>query len=85
MAESIRTVFEAGVGAHHDPEDVARGAIELPGKDVPERHPLTSVAIGITNSLLHPEEDLHHLILSAVQMVRTAKLRSGSRVVVDRD
>ncbi|MGH9004965.1 MAG: hypothetical protein ACRDYV_17725, partial [Acidimicrobiia bacterium] len=77
--------LEAGVAAHHDPEDVARGAMELPGAQAPVRHPLTSVAIGISNSLLHPEEDLQELILSAVQMVRTAKLRSGNRVVVDRD
>ncbi|MGH8993015.1 MAG: response regulator [Acidimicrobiia bacterium] len=85
MAEAIRSAFEAGVAAHHDPEDVARGAMELPGAQAPVRHPLTSVAIGISNSLLHPEEDLQELILSAVQMVRTAKLRSGNRVVVDRD
>jgi PleD family two-component response regulator len=85
MAEAIRAAFDAGVAAHHDPEDVARGAIELPGAEGAVRHPLTSIAIGITSSLLHPAEDLQELILSAVQMVRTAKLRSGSRVVVDRD
>jgi GGDEF domain-containing protein len=89
MAEAIRAAFDAGATAHHDPEDVARGAIELPAGSAAgermDRHPLASVAIGITSSLLHPEEDLQELILSAVQMVRTAKLRSGSRVVVDLD
>ena len=85
MAEAIRAAFDAGVGAHHDPDDVTGGAIELPGADdTSNRYPLASVAIGITNSGLHPDEDLQALVLSAVQMMRTAKLRSASRVVVDR-
>ncbi len=86
LAEAIRAAFDAGSAAHHDPEDVAQGAIELPGEnDLAARHPLTSVAIGITNSGLHPGEDLQELILSALQMMRTAKLRSASRVVLDRN
>jgi PleD family two-component response regulator len=85
MAEAVRHAFDAGVSAHHDPEDVARGTIELPDEELVARHPLPSVAIGITNSHLHPDEDLQKLILSAVQMVRTAKLRQQSRIVVDRN
>ncbi|MGH9036943.1 MAG: GGDEF domain-containing response regulator [Acidimicrobiia bacterium] len=84
VAESILTAFEAGVGAHHDPDDVARGTIELGEGGAVHRHDLLSVAIGCTSSLLHPAVDLQELLLSAVQMMRTAKLRHGSRVVVDR-
>jgi PleD family two-component response regulator len=85
MAEAILATFEAGIAGHHDPEDVARGAIGLPGEgQTPPRHPLVSLAIGITSSVLHPADYPQELLHAAVQMVRTAKLLAGSRLVVDR-
>jgi DNA-binding response OmpR family regulator len=85
LAEAILAAFEAGIAGHHDPGDVARGTIDLPGEEATTpRHPVVSLAVGITSSLLHPEHYPQELLHAAVQMVRTAKLRAGSRLVVDR-
>jgi GGDEF domain-containing protein len=95
MAEAILAAFEAGIAGHHDPEDVARGTmgdfedvaprtIGLPGQEeTAPRHALVSLAIGITSSLLHPAHSPQELLHASVQMVRTAKLRAGSRLVAD--
>jgi diguanylate cyclase (GGDEF)-like protein len=85
LVEAILADFEAGIAGHHDPEDVARGTIELPGEaETVPRHPVVSLAVGVTTSLLHPAGYPQELLHAAVQMVRTAKLRAGSRLVVDR-
>ena len=85
MAEAIMAAFEAGIAGHHDPEDAARGTIGMPGEgQTPPRHPLVSLAIGITSSELHPVHYPQDLLHAAVQMVRTAKLMAGSRLVIDR-
>jgi diguanylate cyclase (GGDEF)-like protein len=85
MADAVLAAFQAGIAEQHDPEDVARESIPLP--DEPEtaaRHPLVSLAIGVASSERHPDDYPGELLQAAVQMVRTAKLRSGNRLVVDR-
>jgi PleD family two-component response regulator len=85
MAEAIMAAFGADIAGHHDPEDAARGTIGMPGEgQTPPRHPLVSLAVGITNSALHPGHYPQELLHAAVQMVRTAKLLAGSRLVIDR-
>ncbi len=83
LAAGVLGAFEAGIEAHHDPEDVARGELGAreEGQHAP---PLVSLAVGITTSLRHPTDFPQELLHAAVQMVRTAKLRSGNRLVIDR-
>jgi diguanylate cyclase (GGDEF)-like protein len=85
LAEAILAAFDAGIAGHHDPEDVARGTIELPDEEeTAHRHAIVSLALGIATSVQHPAHYPQELLHAAVQMVRTAKLREGSRLVVDR-
>lgn len=85
LAENVMAAFDAAIAGHHNPEDVARGTIEVEGEDETRpRHPVVSLAIGIATSVQHPDHYPQDLLHAAVQMVRTAKLRAGSRLVVDR-
>ena len=76
--------FDGAVSAHYDPEDAARGCLEVPDRRGELRkHPLVSVSLGIA---WHVGGDRDHraVVAAAAEMKRWAKRQPGAVVAVDR-
>jgi diguanylate cyclase (GGDEF)-like protein len=85
LARRAVEIFDAGSPALHDPEDVARGALEVPDRQgALRRFPLVSVSVGVVSSERRRFRDRREVVAVVSEMKAVAKSRPGSAVAVDR-
>ena len=78
-------IFDEQVPALHDPEDAARGVLEVVDrKGVHRQYPLTSVSIGIAMSGRKQYRDRREVVAIAAEMKSVAKQTEGSSIAIDR-
>ena len=78
-------IFDRAAAGLHDPEDVARGGIEITDRLGQVRSfPLVSVSIGVAGSERRHFEDYRQVVAVATEMKAVAKRSPGSAVAVDR-
>ena len=69
----------------HDPDDVARGYLEVVDrKGIMRDYPLVSVSVGIATSERRRFDDYREVVLVATEMKGVAKGEVGSAIAVDR-
>jgi diguanylate cyclase (GGDEF)-like protein len=77
--------FDAHVPALHDPEDVARGGLEVTDRQgVLRKFPLVSVSVGVATSERRHFDDYREVVVVATEMKGVAKGEVGSAIAVDR-
>ena len=85
VAREIIAGFEARVLALYDPDEAARGWIDLTDRrGRRRRYALLSVSIGVATNVGRPLDDHRRLVDLATEMKQNAKSREGSAVAVDR-
>jgi DNA-binding response OmpR family regulator len=85
VAREIIAGFEARVPALYDPDEAARGWIDLTDRrGRRRRYALLSVSIGVATTVGRPLDDHRRLVDLATEMKQNAKSREGSAVAVDR-
>lgn len=85
LAEKITTRFDAGIGAHYDAADRARGWIEVRDRRGKLRHiPFATVSIGIVNVPPGRFDGAVAAGRAAAEVKEVAKRQSGSTWAVDR-
>ena len=78
-------VFDGGVQALHDPDDVAAGVISIVDRQGKERrYPLVSVSIGVAMTGRRHFPDHRAIVAVATEMKVVAKAKPGSAVAIDR-
>jgi DNA-binding response OmpR family regulator len=88
-AESVAREIIAGFGARvpalYDPDEAARGWIDLTDRrGRRRRYALLSVSIGVATNVGRPLDDHRRLVDFATEMKQNAKSREGNAVAVDR-
>jgi diguanylate cyclase (GGDEF)-like protein len=77
--------FDDHVPALHDPEDVARGGLEVRDRQGNvRRFPLVSVSVGVATTERREFHDHREVVAVATEMKGVAKAEPGSAVAVDR-
>jgi DNA-binding response OmpR family regulator len=77
--------FDAHVLALHDPDDVARGGLEIADRQgVLRSFPLVSVSVGVATSERRVFDDYREVVVVATEMKGVAKGELGSAIAVDR-
>jgi DNA-binding response OmpR family regulator len=77
--------FDEHVPALHDPEDVARGGLEIADRQgVMRKFPLVSVSVGVATSERRHFNDHREVVMVATEMKGVAKGEVGSAIAVDR-
>ena len=85
ICRRVIDIFDAAAPRLHDPQDAARGFIEVSDRQNKVRQfPLVSVSIGIAQSGLRPYADHREVVAVATEMKKAAKARPGSAVAIDR-
>src|SRR4051794_38467123 len=78
-------LFDEGVRALHDPEDVAAGYISIVDRQGNERrYPIVSVSIGVAMTGRRHYADHRAIVAVATEMKVVAKRQPGSAVAIDR-
>jgi diguanylate cyclase (GGDEF)-like protein len=78
-------IFDEGVTALHDPEDVEAGHILIVDRQGNERrYPLVSVSIGVATTGQRHYDDHRAIVAVATEMKVVAKGQPGSAVAIDR-
>ena len=78
-------LFDSGVRALHDPDDVANGYISIVDRQGNERRfPLVSVSIGVAMTGRRTFRDHREIVAVATEMKGVAKGTIGSAVAIDR-
>ena len=79
------TYFDQHVPALHDPDDVARGGVEIADRQgVIRKFPLVSVSVGVATSERRKFHDHREVVVVATEMKGVAKGELGSAIAVDR-
>ncbi len=79
------TYFDQQVPTLHDPDDVARGGLEITDRQgVLRKFPLVSVSCGVATSERRKFTDHREVVVVATEMKGVAKSESGSAIAVDR-
>jgi DNA-binding response OmpR family regulator len=77
--------FDEHVPALHDPDDVARGGLEIADRQgVLRTFPLVSVSVGVATSERRHFDDYREVVVVATEMKGVAKGEIGSAIAVDR-
>jgi diguanylate cyclase (GGDEF)-like protein len=77
--------FDEHVAALHDPDDVARGGLEIADRQgAIRRFPLVSVSVGVATSERRQFDDYREVVTVATEMKGVAKGEVGSAIAVDR-
>jgi DNA-binding response OmpR family regulator len=77
--------FDDNVPALHDPDEVARGHLEIVDRlGVMREYPLVSVSVGVATSERRRFSDYREVVVVATEMKGVAKGESGSAIAVDR-
>ncbi len=77
--------FDDHVPALHDPDEVARGYLEMADRlGVMRQYPLVSVSVGIATSERRSFNDYREVVVVATEMKGVAKGEPGSAIAVDR-
>jgi diguanylate cyclase (GGDEF)-like protein len=85
MTNRVLRLFDGGVPALHDPQDVANGYIAIVDRQGNERRfPLTSVSIGVAVTGRRQFRDHREIVAVATEMKAVAKGIPGSAVAIDR-
>jgi len=85
LCELAVDYFDDHVPELHDPDDVARGGLEIADRQgVVRRFPLVSVSVGIATSERRHFGDYREVVMVATEMKGVAKGEVGSAIAVDR-
>ena len=85
LTDRVLKLFDEGVVALHDPEDVANGYLAVVDRRGQERRfPLTSVSIGVALTGRRRYRDHREIVAVATEMKTVAKGVPGSAVAIDR-
>jgi diguanylate cyclase (GGDEF)-like protein len=85
LSRTIVQLFDAMVPGLHDPEDAARGYLEMVDRQgVLRRTPLVSVSIGVATNERRAFTDHREVVAVATEMKTVAKGEPGSAIAVDR-
>jgi diguanylate cyclase (GGDEF)-like protein len=85
MCKAAVDYFDQQVPALHDPEDVARGGLEIRDRQgTLRRFPLVSVSVGIATTERREFQDHREVVAVATEMKGVAKGEPGSAIAVDR-
>jgi DNA-binding response OmpR family regulator len=85
LSELAVDYFDEHVTSLHDPDDVARGGLEVVDRQgVLRKFPLVSVSVGVATSERRHFEDYREVVVVATEMKGVAKGEVGSAIAVDR-
>ena len=85
LTDHCLRMFDDGVRALHDPEDVAKGYISIVDRQGNERrYPIVSVSIGVAMTGKRHYPDHRAIVAVATEMKVVAKRQQGSAVAIDR-
>ena len=85
LCELAVDYFDEHVMALHDPDDVARGCLEVVDRQgVLRKFPLVSVSVGVATSERRHFDDYREVVVVATEMKGVAKGEIGSAIAVDR-
>jgi diguanylate cyclase (GGDEF)-like protein len=85
LTEHCLRMFDQGVRALHDPDDVAKGYISIVDRQGNERrYPIVSVSIGVAMTGKRHYADHRAIVAVATEMKTVAKRQAGSAVAIDR-
>jgi len=85
LCELAVDYFDEHVMSLHDPDDVARGCLEVVDRQgVLRKFPLVSVSVGVATSERRHFEDYREVVVVATEMKGVAKGEVGSAIAVDR-
>lgn len=85
VAEEIVATWESLIPNLYEPEDVAKGYIEVVDRrGEVQRYPMASVSIGIATTATRPLRTHWEASEVAAEMKHVAKSRSGSSIAIDR-
>jgi diguanylate cyclase (GGDEF)-like protein len=85
MCKTAVDYFDQQVPALHDPEDVARGGLEIRDRQgTLRKFPLVSVSVGIATTERREFHDHREVVAVATEMKGVAKGEPGSAIAVDR-
>lgn len=85
IARDIVAAWDRGILALYDPEDVARGHIEVADRlGTLQRYPIATISIGVASNLQRPETTHWEASEIAAEMKRFAKREPGSHYRFDR-
>jgi diguanylate cyclase (GGDEF)-like protein len=85
LCELAVDYFDEHVMALHDPDDVARGCLEVVDRQgVLRKFPLVSVSVGVATSERRHFDDHREVVVVATEMKGVAKGEIGSAIAVDR-
>jgi GGDEF domain-containing protein len=85
LSRSAVGYFDDHVPALHDPDEVARGHLEIVDRlGVMRQYPLVSVSVGVATSERRSFNDYREVVVVATEMKGVAKGEIGSAIAVDR-
>lgn len=85
LGQRAITLFDTARYDHFEPQDVARGALEVADRQgIRQRHPLTAVSVGVALSERRAFTDHRQIVEVAAEMKSVAKRTVGSSMAVDR-
>ncbi len=85
VAERIVDSWEDALPTLYEPEDAARGFIEVPDRRGQlQRYPMITVSIGVASNAIRPLQSHWEAAEVATEMKHVAKSRPGSSIAIDR-
>lgn len=85
LCERVLALFDEAAPALHDPEDLARGGVQVIDRlGEPRQFPLVSLSVGVATSEGRHFVDYREAVAIATEMKAVAKRSPGSALAVDR-